>query len=174
MPRPKRTFKDPEKQKRHEASLKKRRLAHSKKRSLEIVAEHEGVNFQELVEAEKRRHETVAQTTARKGGSQSPKVTVKARDDLALAFDLMGGVPALVVWGRANPTEFYRIWARLIPKPAEEASSALPLEQLLEKLATREEMSVRDAAMSIGAELIERGRTEAEQEELLYGKPVIN
>lgn len=164
MPRPKRQFADREKQKAHETRLKKRRDAHAKRRSLEMAAQApgaQGVDFAELVEAERQRMETAVTTQARHAGSQSPKITAKARDDMALAFDLMGGVPALVVWGRDNPTEFYRIWARLIPKPAEDASAALPLESLLEKLATREQMSVRDAAVDIGEELLEHGRREA-------------
>lgn len=123
-------------------------------------------DFVALVEAEKERQATSQQQKiAAKGGAQSPKVTVKARDDLALAFDLMGGVPALVVWGRANPTEFYRIWARLIPREAAEPSQAMPLETLLEKLATREEMSVGEAAIEIGVELLEEGRKQARLED---------
>jgi hypothetical protein len=98
-------------------------------------------------------------------GAKTPKVILSARDNLAKAFDDMGGVPALVIWGRSNPTEFYRLWARLIPKEAAEAPS-MPLETLLEKLATREEMSVGAAAMDIGMELIERGRLGAELEDL--------
>lgn len=173
MPRPKRTFKDPKEAKKHEERLKKRRAAHARVRSLQMAAEAapEDVDFAKLVEAEKARMSTPQQTAGRKGGAASPKVTAKARDDMALAFDLMGGVPALVVWGRANPTEFYRLWARLIPKPAEEASSAMPLEKLLEKLATREEMSVRDAALDIGEELIELGRKKAEEEDWEATRP---
>lgn len=168
MPRPKKKFDDPKQQKAHEERLKKRRMAHAKKRGVELAgeaAEEAGVDFQKLIEEETERQEGRQVAIAKKGGSQSPKVSAKARDDMALAFELMGGVPALVVWGRQNPTEFYRIWARLIPKPAEEAAGNLPLETLLEKLANREQMSVVEAARDIGEEALGRGRREAEIED---------
>jgi hypothetical protein len=31
------------------------------------------------------------------------------------AFELIGGVPRLAMWGHVNPTEFYKIWAKTIP-----------------------------------------------------------
>lgn len=167
MPRPKKIFANPKAQKAHEESLRKRRERHREKQTIKMASQAaEGeADFAALVEAEKQRQETLQQTKSRKGGEASPKVITQARDDMAMAFDLMGGVPALVVWGRANPTEFYRIWARLIPRPAEAASTALPLESLLEKLATKAEMSVRDAAQEVGYELIEQGRKQAELED---------
>src|SRR6266496_2386030 len=43
------------------------------------------------------------------------KATAATREALQKAFDDLGGVPALVKWGKANPDEFYRLWGRLIP-----------------------------------------------------------
>lgn len=43
------------------------------------------------------------------------RVSATARDNIIAAFDGMGGVPALVDWARANPSDFYRIYARLLP-----------------------------------------------------------
>lgn len=173
MPRPKTQFKDPEKQKAHERALERRRARHANKRTIEMASQAaEGqADFAALVEAEKQRIEDRKVTAARKGGSESPKVTVKARDDLAMAFDLMGGVPALVVWGRSNPTEFYRLWARLIPRPAEDASAALPLESLLARLAEKESTPVAQAAWEIGTELLEEGKRGAEEEDRLGLRP---
>lgn len=37
------------------------------------------------------------------------------REGLILAYHRLGGAKALQSWGKANPTEFYRIAARLIP-----------------------------------------------------------
>lgn len=167
MARPVKKFADPKKQRAHEEKLRKRRDKHTQYRTMKMAeqAADGQADFVELVEAEKQRQETAQQTYSRKGGSQSPKVTVKARDDLALAFDLMGGVPALVVWGRTNPTEFYRLWARLIPREAADTSQALPLETLLEKLASREEQSVGQAAFEIGAELLAEGKRRAAEED---------
>lgn len=43
------------------------------------------------------------------------KTTKSARDAFASAFDQVGGAEALTVWAKANPTEFYKLYARLIP-----------------------------------------------------------
>jgi hypothetical protein len=125
------------------------------------------VDFQALIEQEKLRQDKHQQQTAgRKGAATPPKITAKARDHLAAAFDYMGGVPALVIWGRENPTEFYRIWARLIPREIAEPTSALPLETLLEKLATKEELSVGQAAIEIGQEVMVKAQKDAALEDL--------
>lgn len=57
---------------------------------------------------------------ARKPGSGRKKgdvnrVTRSVKEALVEAFDKLGGVPALVRWGRANPTDFYKLWLRLLP-----------------------------------------------------------
>lgn len=122
------------------------------------------VEWYNLVEAETNRQKQIARNV-RKAGSTSPKTISAAREHLTQAFDLMGGVPALVVWGRANATEFYRLWARLIPKESVEVSAQLPLEELLKKLAGKEELSVGEAAFEIGAELLEQGRIQAQIED---------
>lgn len=172
MSRPRKKFANKEAQEKHEKALARRRALHRDNATIRMATKAalegaDGVTDMEaLIEAEKRRQETPAQTMGRKGGAQPPKVTAAARDNLAAAFDYMGGVPALVVWGRANPTEFYRIWARLIPRESAETSAALPLEALLEKLATREEQSVGQAAREIGEELIAEGKRAAELEDL--------
>ena len=43
------------------------------------------------------------------------RVTRSVKEALVEAFDKLGGVPALVRWGRANPTDFYKLWLRLLP-----------------------------------------------------------
>lgn len=54
-------------------------------------------------------------TGGRKPGSMN-KVTVEVKTALEQAFDQLGGVPALVTWGKTNPSEFYKLWARMLPK----------------------------------------------------------
>lgn len=39
-----------------------------------------------------------------------------AKQLLEEGFEILGGIDGLVRWGAQNPTEFYRIWARLIPR----------------------------------------------------------
>lgn len=43
------------------------------------------------------------------------KTTRAAREAFQFAFDGMGGAEALRDWGKANPGEFYKLYARLIP-----------------------------------------------------------
>lgn len=172
MPKPK-EFKTKTERERHARALERRRARHHEKRTIAMASQAaEGdANFEALLEAERvRMAETHQQKIATKGGSTPPKVTTQARDNLAMAFDLMGGVPALVVWGRKNTTEFYRLWARLIPREAAETSQTLPLEDLLSKLASREHMSVAEAAMDIGHEqmLAAREKAAGEEEPVLY------
>lgn len=171
MARNKPVFATAAERKAHEAKLAKRRERRASKKAVEraIVAASEAaegdINWDNLVEYERQRLEGKYTADKIKGGSKSPKVTAAARDQLADAFDFMGGVPALVAWGKKNPTEFYRIWARLIPKEVAEPVGAIPLESLLEKLATREHMSVHAAAMDIGQETLEAARKQVEIED---------
>lgn len=50
----------------------------------------------------------------RKKGSQN-KVTAGAKEAFALAAQGLGGAKALETWARANETEFWKLYARLIP-----------------------------------------------------------
>lgn len=43
------------------------------------------------------------------------KFTRNAREAFQLAFEGMGGYAALEKWGKANRTEFFKLYARLIP-----------------------------------------------------------
>ena len=43
------------------------------------------------------------------------KVTASMRQAWMDAFDKLGGVPALVRWGEANPDDFYKAVTKLIP-----------------------------------------------------------
>lgn len=43
------------------------------------------------------------------------KTTASVKQALTEAFDGMGGTPALVVWGKANPQLFYPIWSKMLP-----------------------------------------------------------
>lgn len=54
----------------------------------------------------------------RYGGRQKGtpnKLTATAREAFSLAFQGMGGVEGLTKWAQANPTEFFKLYARLIP-----------------------------------------------------------
>lgn len=169
-------FDDPVKQRRHERQLEKRRRRHRERKALEAAERAAGmaadgdVDMEALLEHERERF-SAKKAQFKEMGKKSPKIMSQARQDLADAFDLMGGVPALVLWGKQHPTDFYRLWAKLIPATAQKESDALPLEQLLSELASREEMSVREAAQDIGTSLLEKGRKGAEAEDAAGLRP---
>lgn len=48
-------------------------------------------------------------------GTQN-KLTRSSRTALTLAFDGLGGVDGLVAWAEKNQSDFYRIWAKLVPR----------------------------------------------------------
>lgn len=43
------------------------------------------------------------------------RTTATARDAMQLAFEGIGGVDALTTWAKKNQTEFFKLYARLIP-----------------------------------------------------------
>lgn len=43
------------------------------------------------------------------------KQTVAVKQCLINAFEEMGGWQNLTKWGMENPTEFYKIWSKMIP-----------------------------------------------------------
>lgn len=54
----------------------------------------------------------------RRGGRQKGtpnKSTASVKAALEMAFDGIGGVPALQKWAKDNPRDFYGLWSKLIP-----------------------------------------------------------
>lgn len=43
------------------------------------------------------------------------KSTASVKAALQAAFDERGGVPALLDWADGEPTEFYKLWAKMLP-----------------------------------------------------------
>lgn len=171
MARPKKAFATKAERVAHEARLTKRRAKNAEERAARAISEAaEGdADFEEL--ARNRRNSLTNSRLAiqaRNGGIASPKRISAARENLTLAFDLMGGVPALVRWGKKNPTEFYRLWSRLIPKESVELSAQLPLEALLSKLSGHEGMSVMDAAHQVGNDMMQEARHRVIEQDAEY------
>ena len=54
----------------------------------------------------------------RKKGSKN-KLPMSVKQSLIRAYSEMGGDEALAAWGRRNPTEFYKIWVKLMPTQVE-------------------------------------------------------
>ena len=55
-----------------------------------------------------------AKTGGRKKGSAN-KSTVAVKQALEAAFERLGGVEALAEWAEENKTEFYKLFAKLLP-----------------------------------------------------------
>lgn len=51
----------------------------------------------------------------RKKGTPN-KATASVKEALTAAFDGMGGAGQLQTWATANPTEFYKLWAKMLPQ----------------------------------------------------------
>jgi hypothetical protein len=66
-----------------------------------------------------------ANTVTRKG--RPNKSTVAAKAAFEHAFAGLGGVPGLIAWAKKNRTEFYKLYARLIPANLKVELPALPL-----------------------------------------------
>lgn len=43
------------------------------------------------------------------------KATANVKAALTEAFDELGGVTALMAWAKKSPTEFYKLWGRMMP-----------------------------------------------------------
>ena len=59
-------------------------------------------------------HKGHAKAGGRKKGVPN-KSTAAVKAALHEAFAEMGGVASLVAWGKKNRTEFYKLWAKMIP-----------------------------------------------------------
>lgn len=55
-----------------------------------------------------------AKTGGRQKGVQN-KFTSSVKDAFASAFETLGGASALAIWGKDNPTDFYKLASKLIP-----------------------------------------------------------
>ena len=47
------------------------------------------------------------------------KLSGLAKDNIAAVFDQLGGINNMVLWAKDNATDFYRIYARLLPVQVE-------------------------------------------------------
>lgn len=55
----------------------------------------------------------------RRGGRQKGtpnKTTTSVKSALIEAFEKMGGVKAFAKWGQENPTEFYKLYVKMLPQ----------------------------------------------------------
>lgn len=75
----------------------------------------------------------------RKTGGRRPgsvnKLTASVKEALSLAFSEVGDVSALVAWARKNKTEFYKLWAKLLPQDLQiSGKDGGPVQLLIEEI----------------------------------------
>jgi hypothetical protein len=63
---------------------------------------------------------------ARKLGAKG-KIPGLAKDNIQCVFTRLGGTAAMAKWARANPTEFYKIYARLLPTETQEGNGPVTI-----------------------------------------------
>ena len=54
--------------------------------------------------------------TGGRGKGTPNKMTSSQREAISEAFERAGGVRALTRWARREPSAFYKLWSRLIPR----------------------------------------------------------
>ena len=59
------------------------------------------------------------------------RITVAAKEAFALAFQGAGGVDEFVAWAKANRTEFYRLYSKLIPVDVTSGDKPLSATQVI-------------------------------------------
>ena len=68
------------------------------------------------------------------------KTTAAVKEAMVQAFDQLGGVPALVEWAKSNPTDFYKLWAKLLPTEIKNADGeAFKVQTVTEVIVTSRE-----------------------------------
>lgn len=73
----------------------------------------------------------------RVGGRQKGtpnKTTASVKAALEEAFVTLGGVPALAIWGADNLTEFYKLYAKLLPVQIAGDPDGAPIVQRIENV----------------------------------------
>ncbi len=60
------------------------------------------------------------------------KTTAAVKAALTEAFEKRGGVDALIAWSESEPTEFYKLWAKMLPQDLKaDITGTLSLAQLV-------------------------------------------
>lgn len=58
-------------------------------------------------------------TGGRKKGTPN-KVSDVVKDNVVKVFDALGGSDGMAIWAADNPTEFYRLYTKLLPKQVDQ------------------------------------------------------
>src|ERR1700750_1706889 len=72
------------------------------------------------------------------------KLGAQAKENIVAVFTRLGGTAAMAAWARRNQTEFYRLYARLIPS---ESTTEISVRDA-ENLSTKELLAIARAGHS--------------------------
>lgn len=67
----------------------------------------------------------------RRGGrkkGQTLASTTAVKEALSLAFEGIGGTPKLIAWANEQPTEFFKLWAKMLPQELIAKVAVIPAE----------------------------------------------
>lgn len=96
---------------------------------------------------------------ARPKGSKN-KIGVRAKDNVVSVFDRLGGVEGMVKWAQENETEFYKMYAKLIPTDITINEGETAVERLVERF-TEAELEQAIATLAGLAEGSSKGKGKA-------------
>lgn len=60
------------------------------------------------------------------------KTTASVKEALSMAFHGIGGVNELIEWGKANKTEFYKLWSKMLPQDLNVTSNPKEIEDAVD------------------------------------------
>ncbi len=66
------------------------------------------------------------------------KVTANAKDNVLAVFNRLGGTHAMAQWAKENLTDFYKLYARLIPQQIDMDVNVKPMDVTSEPLPAKE------------------------------------
>ena len=69
-------------------------------------------------------------TGGRKKGTPN-KLSSTVRDNVVAVFDGLGGTSHMLEWARTNPSEFYRLYGKMLPQGIELAAEAPIVSRLI-------------------------------------------
>jgi len=58
------------------------------------------------------------------GAVSGRRITQQVREGLLAVFEALGGEVALLTWAKENPSQFFGMWSKAVPRESESANRA--------------------------------------------------
>lgn len=95
---------------------------------------------------------TGAALPATTGRESAKRITEQVRSGLMSVFERLGGEAALLAWAQENPSTFFSMWSKAVPRESEANSRGAGITV---NIATSEQLRAARAGRVIDAEVIE-------------------